>query len=305
MKHFTLCVLILLVTCRMADGVEPVFPTNLKGGVIVDNRMHVLLYVPPFLLGYAIEGDSQDYIFQSPFVSTDFDYDVAGGQLFLIGEVESLPPIDGRPSILFFSSVKALETVFTSVKAPKGRTYNGMRMIHRLDPNMLHRERIGASDVFASSSCAPTIFVKNDGTILGGASNGALTRYFSREPILFGSVVNSKTPSGVYKIVSDHEIQSKPVGLLSMGGRDNGYIISHGSFTKAVMPEVSLVIPEGFSVVIDKDKTRFIAMGAKIEDDRMGMLTADDNVIMRRTVLYSRLSKSLASAREKLGVKDP
>lgn len=108
MSYFIPSALILSVINCLMNAVEPIFPANLKGGVIVDGRLHVLLYAPPFLLGYATEGDGRDYIFQSPFVSTDFDYDVAGEQICLIGEMESLPPVDGRPTIIFYSSVNAL-----------------------------------------------------------------------------------------------------------------------------------------------------------------------------------------------------
>lgn len=191
------------------------------------------------------------------------------------------------------------------MEAANGRTYNGMRMVNRFDQKMIYQERIGVSDVFASYSCAPSIYINRDGTILGGASTGTLTRFFFRDQVVFGSGVGGEPPRDVYKIVSDHEDQSKPIGRLSMGPNANWYLIGEGAITKAGEPEISLVIPGGFSVVVDKDESRFVAIGAKIEDNRMGIQSAGDDIIVRRAVLYDRLGKALTLARKRLGVKSP
>lgn len=286
-----------------AEG--PKAPVNRKAGVIESGILHVVLYAPPFLMGYAREGDTQDYVFTSPFsTSTSFDFDISQSRLYLIGSVKGGPPPDERPTLLCYSSPKALEAKHTTIKGTNERTYTTLELVHAMDPSMIFKERIKVdANIHSTYFACPSLLVDRTGFISGAVSSDTSLRLFSRQPIVMAKKPSTEPLEGAYKQLRDLPITQKAIGLLPIGATGHWYALSSSGMFDSRKPQEIVAVPADFIAIWDKDTNCLQSIRSPITQDMASISQANASLVARYAVLQERLGTAIQAAQTQLGYK--
>ncbi len=303
---------LLLVLGVVIMAAEPAMPMTRTAGVIVDGAVHIVVTAPPFLACYASEVQPVATVFECPVaMGAVFDYDVAAGQLYVIGARDSRPP-DDRPRLTRYAIPAGLSSTVSTVTAKNGRILHGLTADAGMDPELFTWERVDGLPMGSGWGLAVAVTVDGHGAITIGAASPTQARVVRRLPM--GATASAVTTPSTPRYTAVGEpvaIGAAPVALLRIGSMKGLMLIAGG---------VASQLPNGFApdapgsssfsgkdleVIVDKDANRSWLISGATAPALTGLEPADVQFLRRHEAVLTKARQAIAETQKALGYRAP